>query len=81
MKALMRVCFGLVLAMGVTAGLGCSQGGKCCGTCQTSKACPAGCTKACCKDKKQCPADCKKACCKDKKQCPADCQKACCKKA
>lgn len=81
MKALMRVCFGLVLAIGLTAGLGCSQNaGKCCGQCKAGKACPAGCKKPCCVKGAKCPADCKKACCANRgANCPADCRKACCK--
>ena len=85
MKAMMRVCLGLVLAIGLTAGLGCSENtAKCCGTCKTSKACAAGCKKPCCAKGAKCPADCKKACCaKGAKgaKCPADCKKDCCKKA
>ena len=50
---------------------------------QTTKACPADCTKPCCAAKssdevKACPPDCTKPCCAAPKACPADCNKPCC---
>lgn len=81
MKALMRVSFGMVLAFGLVAGLGCSQNaGKCCGQCKTGNVCGASCTKPCCAKKDgKCPTNCTKPCCKNKAKCPANCQKPCCK--